>query len=78
MRLFRITALIIGVLLGASYVMLVPNAEAAVETIGPFTFTSTNSFMGMYGTFSITPDGAQVGDVVAAFVSDVVTGTPTG
>jgi hypothetical protein len=71
--------LIIGILIGASYAVFIPSAEAGTGSAGPFTWVTTDSFMGMFGSFSVIPEGDwQVGDVIAAFVSDVVTGEPIG
>lgn len=58
----------------------VNNAQAATETLGPFTWVKTNTICNFWGYYEIK-DGTgttAAGDIVAAFVEDVVSGTPDG
>jgi hypothetical protein len=77
MRLLGTITLIIGILLGTNYAAFIPSAEAG--SAGPFTWVDTPGPMNIWGSFNVLPAGdEQAGDVIAAFVSDVVTGTPQG
>ena len=72
MKLLKVTALVIGILLGINYITL-------VHASTPFAPKVTYVTMNIWGLLTITPQGeAQAGDWVGMFVDSVVSGTPTG
>jgi len=56
------------------------NVHAATESLGPFTWVKTNAICNFYGQYEIKEGTGTTaaGDIIAAFVDDVVSGTPTG